>query len=128
MNVAITGASGFIGRALAAKLAAEGHTTRGVSARSRIAPAALGGCDAVVHLAGEPVARRWTASAKERIRASRVEGTRYVVQAIAGMDKKPSVLVSASAVGFYGSRGDEILTEQSPAATDFLGDVSEDNA
>ena len=81
MNIAISGASGFIGRALVARFANIGHTTRGFSARSRIAPSALGGCEAVVHLAGEPVSQRWTPAAKERIRSSRIEGTRHLVQA-----------------------------------------------
>jgi uncharacterized protein (TIGR01777 family) len=124
MNIAITGASGFIGRALVARFASLGHTARGISARSRIAPSALGGCEAVVHLAGEPVAQRWTPAAKERIRKSRIEGTRNVVQAIGAMEnKKPAVLVSASAIGYYGSRGDELLTEQSAPGKDFLAEV-----
>ena len=123
MIVAITGASGFVGKHLAAKLATEGHTTRAVSLRSKLAPDVFAGCDAVVHLAGEPVAQRWTAAAKQRIRDSRVDGTRAVVAAIASLEKKPSVLVSASAVGYYGLRGDEILTEASAPANDFLGDT-----
>lgn len=124
MIIAITGASGFVGRNLAAKLAADGHTTRAVSLRSKLSADALAGCDAVVNLAGEPVAQRWTASVKRRIIESRVEGTRAVVDALAALEKKPSVLVSASAIGYYGSRGDEILTENSPPSTDFLGDLS----
>jgi uncharacterized protein len=124
MNIAISGASGFIGRALVARFANIGHTTRGFSTRSRIAPSTLSGCEAVVHLAGEPVAQRWTPAAKERIRSSRIEGTRHLVQAIAAMDtRRPSVLVSASAIGYYGSRGDEMLTEQSSPGTGFLADV-----
>ena len=79
-------------------------------------------CDAVVHLAGEPVAQRWTAAARRRIRESREEGTRTLVATM--RNHPPNVLVSASAVGYYGSRGDEILTEQSPAAADFLGQVA----
>ena len=128
MNIAMTGASGFIGRHLTARLRQEGHSTRAISLRSGLAPEAyledvFAGCDAVVHLAGEPVAQRWTSSAKQRIRDSRVGGTRSVVQALAGLDRKPSVLVSASAIGYYGSRGDEILTEDSTPASDFLGEV-----
>jgi hypothetical protein len=124
MNIAITGASGFIGRALVSRIANLGQTTRGISTRSRIAHSALNGCEAVIHLAGEPVAQRWTAAAKERIRNSRVEGTRNLVQAIAAMDtKRPSVLVSASAIGYYGSRGDEILTEDASPGADFLSEV-----
>jgi uncharacterized protein len=123
MNIAITGASGFIGRNLAARLRAEGHSTRAVSLRSGIAPDAFAGCDAVVHLAGEPVAQRWTVSAKKKILDSRVDGTRAVVRALAGLDPKPSVLVSASGVGYYGSRRDEILSEDAAPASDFLGEV-----
>ncbi len=128
MNIAMTGASGFIGRHLTARLRQEGHSTRAISLRSGLAPEAFlenvfAGCDAIVHLAGEPVAQRWTSSAKQRIRDSRVGGTRSVVQALAGLDRKPSVLVSASAIGYYGSRGDEILTEDSTPASDFLGEV-----
>jgi len=124
MNVAITGASGFIGRNLASRLAIEGHAVRAISTRNRIDPASLAGCNSIVHLAGEPVAQRWTAAAKQRIRESRVEGTRRLVDAIAAMAQKPTVLVSASAIGFYGSRGDAILTEGSPPAPDFLGLLS----
>jgi uncharacterized protein len=124
MIVAITGASGFVGKHLAKRLAAEGHTTRAVSLRAKLAPDVFAGCDAVVHLAGEPVAQRWTSAVKQRIRDSRVEGTRAVVAAIAASERKPPVLVSASAVGYYGLRGDEILTEASAPSNDFLGDTS----
>lgn len=123
MKVAITGASGFIGRHLAAALTAEGHSTRPVSLRSKIASDAFAGCDAVVHLAGEPVAQRWTASAKQRILESRVQGTRAVVQAMAQMNPQPATLICASGVGYYGSRGDEILTEDSAPGSDFLVEV-----
>jgi uncharacterized protein len=126
MNVAVTGASGFIGRRLVERLSAEGHSVRGVSLRpTRRADLAadLSGCNAVVNLAGEPVAQRWTAAARRRILDSRVEGTRALVAAMRG--QPPNVLVSASAVGYYGSRGDEILTEQSPPAVGFLARVTE---
>jgi uncharacterized protein (TIGR01777 family) len=123
MIIAITGASGFVGRRLTARLGAEGHATRAISLRTKLPSDAFAGCDAVVHLSGEPVAQRWTAAVKQRIRDSRIEGTRAVVAAIAELDKKPSVLVGASAVGYYGSRGDEILTETSAPATDFLGET-----
>jgi uncharacterized protein len=81
----------------------------------------LAGADAVVHLAGEPVSQRWTKEAREKIRASRVDGTRKLVDAM--RENPPRVLVSASAVGYYGSRGDELLTESSSPANDFLGGV-----
>ena len=119
MNVALTGASGFIGRELTKQLTAAGHMVRAISLRTTLPPDALAGVNAVVHLAGEPVAQRWAASARERILRSRVEGTRALVAAMRA--HPPQVLISASAVGYYGSRGDEILTESSPPADDFLG-------
>jgi hypothetical protein len=123
MNVAITGASGFVGRRLTERLRKLGHTTKAISLRSAPRPEDLAGCDAVVHLAGEPVAQRWTAAARRNILESREEGTRRLVAAL--RHHPPNVLVSASAVGYYGSRGDEILTEQSPPASDFLGQVAQ---
>ena len=122
MNVAITGASGFIGRAVAEHLRSSGHIVRAVSLRGALQPDALAGVNAVVHLAGEPVAQRWTAAARDKIVRSRVEGTRALVAAMRG--QPPQVLISASAVGYYGSRGDEILTESAPPADDFLGRVA----
>lgn len=119
MNVALTGASGFIGRELTKQLTAAGHMVRAISLRTTLPPDALAGVNAVVHLAGEPVAQRWTASARERILRSRVEGTRALVAAMRA--HPPQVLISASAVGYYGSRDDEILTESSPPGDDFLG-------
>ena len=84
----------------------------------------LEGCDAVVHLAGEPIAAgRWNAARKERIRRSRIEGTRLVVDGIGRLRKRPRVLVCASAIGYYGSRGDEELTESSASGDDFLAGV-----
>lgn len=122
MNIAVTGASGFIGRRATELLQARGHTTRLISLRSAPRPEQLAGCDAVVHLAGEPVAQRWTAAAKQRILDSRVEGTRALLAAM--REHPPNVLVSASGIGYYGSQGDEILNEQSPPASDFLGQVA----
>jgi len=122
MKVVITGGSGFIGRAIAERLRAGGHTVTAVSLRTPPAFEVFAGCDAVVHLAGEPVAQRWTAAAKQRILSSRVQGTRTLVAAL--RQQPPAVLVSASAIGYYGSRGDEILTEDSPPASDFLGQVA----
>ena len=123
MNVAITGASGFIGRHLTEKLTRGGHSTRAISLRSGLAPDVLSGCEAVVHLAGEPVAQRWTAFAKHRILESRVQGTRALVHAMAQMNPRPATLICASGVGYYGSRGDEILTEDSAPGSDFLVEV-----
>jgi len=122
MNVAITGASGFIGRAVAESLRSSGHIVRTVSLRGRLEPAALAGVNAIVHLAGEPVAQRWTAAVRDKIMRSRVDGTRTLVAAMRG--QPPQVLISASAVGYYGSRGDEILLESAPPADDFLGRVA----
>jgi uncharacterized protein (TIGR01777 family) len=82
----------------------------------------LAGCDAVVHLAGEPVAQRWSAAVRRRIVESRVEGTRGLIAAM--RPHRPNVLVSASAVGYYGSRGEEVLTEHIAVGTDFLSEVS----
>jgi uncharacterized protein len=116
MKIAVTGASGFIGHRLMEKFGAEAQA---VSSRGNLD--GLAGADAVVHLAGEPVSQRWTKEAREKIRASRVDGTRKLVDAM--RENPPRVLVSASAVGYYGSRGDELLTESSSPADDFLGDV-----
>jgi uncharacterized protein (TIGR01777 family) len=124
MKMAITGASGLVGRHTSDVLRAEGHEVRAVSARGVVRPEDFEACDAVVHLAGEPVAQRWTAAAKERIRSSRVDGTRHVVEALARLNTPPAVLVSASAIGIYGTRGEETLTESSMPAADFLGEVA----
>jgi uncharacterized protein (TIGR01777 family) len=124
MDITVTGAGGFIGRRLSEKLRAEGHRVNALSVRREIAAAPS--ADAVVHLAGEPVAQRWTAAARERIRRSRVEGTRRLVDALARLDRRPGVLVSMSATGYYGSRGDEVLTEESAPGTGFLSEVCVD--
>jgi uncharacterized protein len=126
LHVAITGASGLLGTALTHFLTTGGHRVtpitraRGRSgaihwdpARAEIDRAALEGVDAVVHLAGESVGRRWTAERKRRIHESRIEGTRLLADAMAATARPPRVLVSASGVGAYGDRGDEILTEAS---------------
>jgi uncharacterized protein (TIGR01777 family) len=120
MKIAVTGASGFIGRALTARLAAAGHWAQPVKLRES---AAAPPSDAVVHLAGEPLAQRWTAEAKRTIRESRVEGTRALVGSLARLSPRPTMLVSASAVGIYGSRGDQLLTEDSAPGSGFLADV-----
>ena len=141
MNVTVTGATGFIGRQLLAALAARNCSLRALSRRGRAGlPADVrvsvwdpaGGeppsesvqdADVVVHLAGEPVAQRWTAEAKSRIRASRIEGTRNLVRALARLKRRPAALVCASAIGYYGDCGDELLTEDSPPGDDFLASL-----
>jgi len=124
MNIAVTGGSGFIGKALTSHLRAAGHHVTAISIRDRVQSAVFAGCDAVVNLAGEPVSQRWTAVARERIVDSRVQGTRKLVAAL--QEQPPRVLVSASAIGYYGSRGDEVLTEDSAPAADFLATVCVD--
>jgi hypothetical protein len=121
MNIAISGASGFIGRHLVKSLALAGHSLR---ALSRHAPAeSLRESDVIIHLAGEPVAQRWTAAAKQRIRDSRVVGTHNLVETLATLPRRPEALICASAIGYYGSRGDEILTESSAPGSGFLPEV-----
>jgi uncharacterized protein (TIGR01777 family) len=142
MRALITGATGTIGQRLVTELggdalvlsrdpdrAARDLGTRATS-RTRVKawsgrePVDLEGVEAVFHLAGEPVAEgRWSDEKKRRIRDSRVDGTRAIVQSIAQAERKPRVLVCASAVGYYGSRGDELLTEASAPGEGFLPDV-----
>jgi uncharacterized protein (TIGR01777 family) len=121
MDVGITGASGFIGRKLTQVLASGGHRARRLARRPSVEE--LTGCQAVVHLAGEPIAQRWTPAAKARIRDSRIEGTRHLVQTLEKVSARPGVLVCSSAIGIYGDRRDEILTESSTLASGFLAEV-----
>lgn len=137
-RVAVTGASGFVGRALVARLEADGlRVVRLVRrpgpgdvvtwdpAAGAIDAGALEGVEAVVHLAGEDISGgRWTAEKKRRIRQSRVAGTALLAGALASLRRPPRVLVSASAVGIYGDRGDEVLTEASAPGHGFLSDVA----
>ncbi|MGH7139553.1 MAG: TIGR01777 family oxidoreductase, partial [Pirellulales bacterium] len=135
-HVAVTGASGLVGSALVPLLAAGGHrVTRLVRRAAKegevtwdpqngFDTAALGGVEAIVHLAGENIAAgRWTGVVKERIRTSRVQGTRTLCEGLARLQPRPQALVCASAIGFYGDRGDEQLTEQSSGGAGFLADV-----
>ena len=136
-RVAVTGASGLIGTVLTAALEKRGDRVIPIGRRPpasgvawdlaarRIDKVALEGVDAVVHLAGERIDGRWTPTKKRRILDSRVEGTEVLAEALAGLGRPPAVVVSASAVGFYGDRGDEELTEDSPPGTGFLAEVCE---
>lgn len=138
LRVAVTGSTGLIGSALTRALEAEGHRVVRV-VRSRPAPgsgdvawdpargeidaAGLEGLDAVVHLAGENVGKPWTEAQKARIRDSRQQGTRTLARALAGLREPPRVLVSASATGYYGDRGDEVLDESAGPGSGFLAEV-----
>jgi hypothetical protein len=139
MDVVISGASGLIGSALVASLTADGHRAIRLVRRDpatgadeirwdpvagTIDAVSLEGVDAVVHLAGEGIAeKRWDAAQKARIRDSRVDGTQLLATTLAGLERRPSAFVSSSAIGIYGSRGDEMLTEDSEPAPGFLADV-----
>ncbi|MBN1204428.1 MAG: TIGR01777 family oxidoreductase [Myxococcaceae bacterium] len=141
LTVAVSGATGLLGSALVPFLTTGGHPVRrlvrrgGDASRGDVAwnpgkgeidAAALEGVDAVVHLAGANVAQRWTPEAKEAIRGSRTRGTRLLCETLARLERKPRVLVSASAVGFYGDRGDEVVTEVSAPGEGFLAGVCRD--
>lgn len=141
MNIAISGASGLIGRRLLKLLAKDGHALTVFSrhAGTNLPPGVklsvwdvtkgeppadgLRDTDAVIHLAGVPVAQRWNEQVKREIRESRVAGTRNLVQGISKQARKPQVLICSSAIGYYGSRGDEVLTESAAPGSDFLAGV-----
>jgi uncharacterized protein (TIGR01777 family) len=143
MNILVSGSTGLVGTALIPTLTAGGHeVVRLVRSRSRspskeligwdpeanyIDAAGLEGLDAIVHLAGEPIAAgRWNALKKARIRDSRVRGTQLLCEALAHTARPPSVLLCASAIGFYGDRGDEVLAESSSSGKGFLAEVCRD--
>jgi uncharacterized protein (TIGR01777 family) len=147
MNILITGATGFVGRRLCEMLHQAGHTVRALSrdsvaAKQRVPHLkevfpwnplqelpplrAFEGCDAVINLAGESIAGRWTAPKKQLIRDSRVLGTKNLVNALAQLSSRPKVLISASAIGYYGDRGEETLTEDAAPGSDFLAQVCRD--
>jgi len=141
VNISISGASGFIGRRLLKTLAQNGHSLHVLSRHkgTNLPPGvrlsmwdpvkgpppedALRDADAIIHLAGEPVAQRWNREVKLCIRESRVTGTRHLVQAIGQLSRKPAALICASATGYYGNRGDEIMSESSAPGAGFLAEV-----
>ncbi len=145
MVIALAGARGFIGSALASSLAADGHRvlrlTRAVDghgatgvagvgdsiawdpARGQLDHHALNGVDAVVNLAGEPIANRWTAVRKRLMASSRIDTTALIARAIAAMPARPRVFLTASAVGYYGDRGAEALDESSSSGSGFLAEL-----
>ncbi|MDX6759035.1 TIGR01777 family oxidoreductase [Streptomyces sp. F8] len=138
MRIAVTGSTGLIGSALVRSLRADGHEVvrfvrrdparadeaRWDPERGHVDPAGLAGCGAVVHLAGAGIGdHRWTAAYKRKIRDSRVLGTAVLANALAGLDEPPAVLVSGSAVGYYGDTGDRPVDEDSPAGHGFLPSV-----
>lgn len=144
MRALVTGATGFLGRHLVRRLERPtvlsripdrarrtlGDAVRVVAWEPDAGPPpaeAFEGVEAVFHLAGEPIAAgRWTAERKSRIRRSRVEGTRHLVQALEALPRRPKVLVSGSAVGYYGDRGDEVLDETAGPGSDFLAQLCRD--
>jgi len=146
MKILFTGATGFLGRAITERLAADGHTLVALARRPERAQASLprlarayawradapppaeafAGVTAIVNLAGETIAGRWTAAKLGAIRGSRVEGTRALVTGLATLAERPRVLISASATGYYGDRGEETLTEDAPAGGGFLAEVCRD--
>jgi uncharacterized protein len=138
MRILISGASGLIGSALCRKLAAHGHETVALVRRTpqqnevqwdphtTLDPAQLAGFDAVVHLAGKGIAGRWSEKFKQQVRDSRVQGTRTLATAAAESFRRtgqPRALICASAIGYYGNRGDELLTEASPPGQGFLAET-----
>jgi uncharacterized protein (TIGR01777 family) len=137
MKVVVTGASGLVGSALVASLESEGHDVIRLVRRAPAGarerqwdpngepnPSLVEGADAVVHLAAETITGWWTQRKKERILDSRVKGTRMIAESIARAQNKPKAFLSASGVGFYGHRKDEVLTEQSSNGRGFLADLA----
>lgn len=143
MKLVLTGGMGFIGSALCPRLLEQGHTLTLLTRRKppdastpvktwrHWTPhtpgdweALFDGADGIINLAGEPIAaKRWTQNQKHRIHSSRIEATRSIVEALAKAKRRPTLLLNASAVGYYGPHGQEIVTEETPAGTDFLSSV-----
>jgi uncharacterized protein (TIGR01777 family) len=141
VKITISGASGLIGRRLLKTLGSNGHTLQVLSrhagtnmpgnvkvfawdpAKGEAPAASLSDADAVIYLAGEPVAQRWTDETKRQIRESRVTGTRNLVQALSKLPQRPAALICGSAIGYYGSRGDDMLPEAAGPGSDYLATV-----
>jgi uncharacterized protein (TIGR01777 family) len=138
LRIAITGATGFLGTALGRHLRAAGHSVVSITRstvgtrpeavhwnpeRGELDPAALEGIDALIHLAGENIAQRWTDAAKREIRESRVRSTKLIARVLGAMQRPPRVWLSGSAVGIYGNRGTELLDESSGPGKGFLADI-----
>lgn len=135
MKVLVSGSTGLIGSALIPSLEAEGHTIKRLVRKestseneiswtgSKSDSSKLEGFDGVVHLAGESIVGRWNAEKKAKIRNSRVEGTKSLAETLASVANPPKVFVCASAIGYYGDRGNELLKEDSPAGTSFLAET-----
>lgn len=142
MKILISGSSGLVGKALSSAMRSEGHSVaRLVRPSGTLSPgdvswdpmtatmdaAAMEGADAVVHLSGATIADgRWTSARKAILRSSRIDTTRVLVDALGNLRAKPSVFVCASATGYYGNRGDEVLTESSSVGTDFVSLLARD--
>lgn len=138
MNILVSGGSGFIGTALVAGLRADGHRIRMLTRRAdatgpdlvfwnppgaELTRTAFRGIDAVINLSGSTIATRWNAEKKKEIRESRVRCTALLAETIASLESRPKVFISMSASGFYGDRGDELMTERGSAGHDFLAEV-----
>ena len=140
MRVLVSGSHGLIGNALVCTLRTRGYEVGRLVRRHTKSPAgpadvswdlgsgtvdtrAMEGADALVHLAGASLARRWSSAHRERVRDSRVDGTSQLASALAHLDRPPAVMVSGSAIGYYGDRGDEEVTEDSEPGTGFLADL-----
>lgn len=139
MRILLTGSGGLIGHALLTSLTADGHTVvRLIRPQAHasapditwdpdagtVSPGELEGFDAVVHLAGESIMGRWTPAKKARILQSRIKGTQLLSESLAHLRSRPDVLVSASAIGYYGNRGEQVLNEESPGGSLFLSEVA----
>jgi uncharacterized protein len=135
-RILVSGSSGPIGKALVPALRAQGSAVTCLVRNSKpgsdqivwdpsrpLSPDSVSGFDAVIHLAGESIAGRWTDAKKQRIIESRVQGTTHLAEAVARASQPPRVFISASAIGFYGNRGDEILREDSPSGEGFAAEI-----